>query len=488
MSRVVCFVLFFFFVGVFLVVGVCSVGASSSLVEDSWSSGASMSQARSGLGVVAVDGKIYAIGGTTNGRSDKVVGTVEVYDPVFDSWTTLASMPTPRSHFAIAAYQNKIYCIGGCVGVTVDQWGLHSSAVISNVVEVYDTTTNTWTKGIARPPYGLANKQASVVNGQIFVQMGFHELFMFDPLTGVWTDKYLMPVTPQSSRSVASLDPVVFVVDDKLVFTGEFVSRDFPEGSNFYIYGSPEAMVLVYDPVFCVWSREVVGPLVLCDGVALVTSGVYAPQRVYFLGRAPGSTFGEVLTNQAYDFADNSWLLGEDMPNLRTDFGAAIVDDVLYVIGGYVSLEVAGRSSVVPVALVEAYVPFGFRSVPMVEVVSPLSEAVYNVSSVDLVFVVDRPANQLYYCVDGGANVTVVDYNVTLSGLSGGVYNVTVFAEDKYGNVGVSETVVFTVVSQPDPILSVFVVVVLCVVSVLVVAVLLLVLRRRRASKSLPMG
>ena len=72
MNKVVWFVLFFFFVGVFLVVGVCSVEALP-LVEDSWSSGASMSQARSGLGVVAVDGKIYAIGGTTNGRSDKLV-------------------------------------------------------------------------------------------------------------------------------------------------------------------------------------------------------------------------------------------------------------------------------------------------------------------------------------------------------------------------------------------------------------------------------
>ena len=326
---------------------------------------------------------------------------------MFDSWTTLASMPTPRSHFAIAAYQNKIYCIGGRVGVTVDQWGLHSSVVISDVVEVYDTTTNTWTKGIARPPYGLANIQASVVNGQIFVQMGFNELFMFDPLTGVWTKKTPMPVIPHSTSSGHRPYPVAFVMDDKLVFTGEFGPKNalsFDE-NNVMTYIPPEAMVLVYDPVFDAWSYAPSGPLVLCDGVDLVSSGVYAPQRVYFLGRAPGGTFGEVLSNQAYDFADNSWLLGEAMPNLRFDFGAAIVDDVLYVIGGYVPSDVGGRPSSVPVAFNEVYVPFGFRSIPVVGVVSPLSEVVYSVSDVCLEFVVDRPVSRVYYCVDGGGRM-----------------------------------------------------------------------------------
>jgi len=469
MNKVIFFTVSLFFVGVFFAVGVCSVGAVS-LVEDSWSSKASMSQARSGLGVVAVEGKIYAIGGTTNGRSDKVVGTVEVYDPVSDTWTTLASMPTPRSHFAIAVYQNKIYCIGGCVGVTVDQWGLHSSVVTSDVVEVYDTTTNTWKRGIARPPYSAIYTQALVVDGQIFVRLAGSRLFMFDPLTGVWTEKAPMPASPQSGWGNGPR-PVEFVVDNKLVVTGEFYL-----GPNLY---GPK--VLVYDPVFDVWSEETTGPMIACDGVALVTSGVYAPQRVYFLGRAPGSTFGEWLSNQAYGFADNSWLLGEDMPNPRLDFGAAIVDDVLYIVGG------RGYNLFVPSASNQVYAPFGYRTVPVIGVVSPLDDVVYSVSDVCLEFVVDRPVGLLYYCVDGGANVTIGG-NTTLPDLSDGVHSVTVFAEDKSGNVGVSETVVFSVVSEPDILLSVSVVVVLCVVSVLVVTVLLLFLRRRRSVKSLSMG
>ncbi len=65
----------------------------------------------------------------------------------------------------------------------------------------------------------------------------------------------------------------------------------------------------------------------------------------------------------------------------QLDFSAAVVDDILYVIGWYTHI------SVYPYAktnsLVEAYVPFGYQSVPVVGMVSPLSEAVCNQSSVE---------------------------------------------------------------------------------------------------------
>jgi len=91
-----------------------SVSSSSELVEDSWNTKTPMSQARSGLGVVAVDGKIYAIGGRTE---TGFVGTNECYNPKTDKWITLKPMPTPRRSFAIAEYQDKIYCIGGSLGI-----------------------------------------------------------------------------------------------------------------------------------------------------------------------------------------------------------------------------------------------------------------------------------------------------------------------------------------------------------------------------------
>jgi hypothetical protein len=92
-----------------------------------WAEKAPMQVARSGLGVAVVDGKIYAIGGTTySGGSGDIngplpstggtVGTNEMYDPETDTWVFKRDMPTPRSNFGIAVFQNKIYCIGGAGG------------------------------------------------------------------------------------------------------------------------------------------------------------------------------------------------------------------------------------------------------------------------------------------------------------------------------------------------------------------------------------
>jgi hypothetical protein len=85
--------------------------SSAEVAEDTWVEKASMNEARAGLGVVAVNGKIYAIGGTTKGgqyppdvSGGGFVGTNEEYDPATGKWTYKASMPTPRDYFAITAY------------------------------------------------------------------------------------------------------------------------------------------------------------------------------------------------------------------------------------------------------------------------------------------------------------------------------------------------------------------------------------------------
>jgi N-acetylneuraminic acid mutarotase len=145
--------------------------SSADVAEDSWVSKAPLHEARAGLGVVAVNGKIYAIGGTTSSTSNAIdggfVGTNEEYDPATDTWTYRKPMPTPRAYFAIAAYQNKIYCIGGAVGINVNEIGFFSYNV-SGVNEVYDTVTNTWETKTPLPRETM-QFQAHVVNGKIYV-------------------------------------------------------------------------------------------------------------------------------------------------------------------------------------------------------------------------------------------------------------------------------------------------------------------------------
>jgi hypothetical protein len=94
---------------------------------------------------------------------------------------------------------------------------------------------------------------------------------------------------------------------------------------------------------------------------------------------------------------------------------------------------------------------------PKISIKSPKNQA-YNESSVLLDFSVDvvsavKAVNWTGYSLDGQQNVTITG-NTILTGLSSGLHNVTVYANDTYGNMGTSETIDFTI-SQPFPIVPV---------------------------------
>jgi parallel beta-helix repeat protein len=86
---------------------------------------------------------------------------------------------------------------------------------------------------------------------------------------------------------------------------------------------------------------------------------------------------------------------------------------------------------------------------PKISVLSPVNQ-VFNESSVPLLFTADKQVVWMGYSLDGEQNVTVAG-NITISGLSSGLHNVTVYAEDTFGNEGASETVTFTVALAPFP-------------------------------------
>lgn len=80
---------------------------------------------------------------------------------------------------------------------------------------------------------------------------------------------------------------------------------------------------------------------------------------------------------------------------------------------------------------------------PAITVVSPENK-IYATSSVPLNFAVSEPTSWIGYSLDAQHNVTVTG-NATLSGLSYGYHNITVYANDTSGNMGSSGTVCFTV-------------------------------------------
>jgi N-acetylneuraminic acid mutarotase len=375
-------------------------------IEDSWVSKAPMHEARSGLGVAVVDGKIYAISGWNSTYSSK--GTNEMYDPATDSWATKAPMPTPRSNFGIAVYQNKVYCIGG--STTEGATGAN---------EVYDSETDTWENKAPMPTakFGL---DANVVDGKIYLIEGdtngiFALSQVYDIAADTWSTKSMKAYLPLGFNGYASV-----VLDNRIYFIGSNNTQIYDPSTEKWSYGAPIPWYL--------------------GGSAAATTGVFAPKRVYVMG---GGGVLPYPDNYVYDPEADVWDRVADMPTARGNVGIAVVDDVLYAIGGDSAwyFGVFGAN--------EQYKPFGSGTVPpAVSVVFPENRT-YASGWISLNFSVNKPASWIGYSIDGKDNVTVTG-NVTLSGLSNGVHNMTVYVKDEFGNTGVSETVWFNIeVSTP---------------------------------------
>ena len=73
---------------------------------------------RVGFATSAVNGKIFVVGGTLwdqRARRGKVLRTVEEYDPETNRWKFRTDMQIGRSNLASSAVNGKIYAIGGSV-------------------------------------------------------------------------------------------------------------------------------------------------------------------------------------------------------------------------------------------------------------------------------------------------------------------------------------------------------------------------------------
>ncbi len=308
-----------------------------------WTQKTELPVARSGLGVATVNGKIYAIGGSTatgfmpsipgyavlgNKDINKIVGTNTEYDPTQDVWTHKESMPTPRIVFATAVYQNKIYCIGG---KTIEGY--------SGVNEVYDTETDTWeTKASMPVPRGWLT--ANVVDGKIFV-ISDTSNEVYDPETDSWTTK----TPPPKAVSLGGCASAIF---DKKIYVIGGISDDQNYNLN-----------QIYDTETDAWSFGASPPSSVGGGFAVTTTGEFAPKQIFLLGNTANLRQGEEQTFVRIYFPENdTWTFGADSSISRYNFGVTIINDTIYVIGGHTHNWISGNFA--PVAINEQYTPLGY--------------------------------------------------------------------------------------------------------------------------------
>ena len=182
---------------------------------------------------VAVDGKIYVIGGINADRiSDE---TVEVYDPQTDTWTTATSLPPSLHHLGASVVDNKIYVLGGYV----------SGFTPTNRVFAYDPETNEWSEKTAMPNARGA-VVAATIDDKIYVIGG--EAFgtalttnqVYDPATDTWETRAPMP-TAREHLAVATLGDKIYVIGGRVRQNGRLENLRTVE---------------VYDPATDTWDES----------------------------------------------------------------------------------------------------------------------------------------------------------------------------------------------------------------------------------------
>ncbi len=470
-KHVVGLLVLFLFVSLFAVLAnpvVASDGA-----ENSWVSVSSLPTVRGDLGVAAVNGKIYAIGGIfvntkTTPNNEETLGTNEEYNPATNSWTTKTPMPIPSSNFATAVYQNKIYCVGGGVtDVFNSTRGTWTTVISSGFNQVYDPLTDTWENKTAMP-YPQVKSHANVVNGKIFFVGGYPNGTlnqMYDPVTDNWSVMAAMPEKFQGASCV---------YDNKIYIIGTLYTGKLPDFS--------EPMTQIYNPSTDSWSQGPTALQAVARAFAVVTVGAMAPPKIYDLYNPSHAPNSYTYLNQVYNLDNGTWVTAARMPD-RERFGVAVVDDLIYVIGGYTfswpslddiianpdnrAISYSYKGDVL------RYTPFGYGSVPPKALVaSPLNASSFTIGDVvSFNFLTNRAVDWVGYSLDGADNVTVTG-NFSLSDLTLGSHSVTVYAKDSNGNIGASETVVFSVSEKSFPVAVVIAVVVAAVVVVGLVFVL----------------
>lgn len=128
-----------------------------------------------------VDGKIYVVG---NDLKDK---TLEIYDISSGVWSQGSDIPLAVSGAASVAVNYKIYVMGG-IG-SPDNSGTNEYL---SVTYIYDTLTDRWEQGPTLPE-GSAYASAEMINNKIYYigglnNNGTNRMFIYDIISSQWSE------------------------------------------------------------------------------------------------------------------------------------------------------------------------------------------------------------------------------------------------------------------------------------------------------------
>lgn len=164
-----------------------------------WHTGAPLIRGTDNVAVVALRGRVHAIGGEARTAH-------QIYDPAAGTWTLGPASPRIRFASAAAVLKGRLHVMGGWNYNNADSDSLDSH-------DIYDPKTGTWT-----PAAPLATKRnaaaAAVLDGHIVViggrapgirandQTSLASCEVYDPVADSWREG---PPLPQARASLAAV-------------------------------------------------------------------------------------------------------------------------------------------------------------------------------------------------------------------------------------------------------------------------------------------
>jgi N-acetylneuraminic acid mutarotase len=291
-----------------LVLAAISLGAGSVRAGSAtpWSPRAPLGEPRQEVGVAALGGRVWVVGGFAAGGS--TADTVEVYDPAADRWTAVASLPRRLHHAAAVAVGTKIYVIGG-----------HTGALFAPVDSVfaYDPDSDTWTER-ASMPTARGALAAAVIDGKVYAAGGSpaareRDFAVYDPVEDAWT---VLPDLPTARNHLAA---------------GAIGGRFYAVGGRSGSIGGITPALEEFDPAARTWTAR--SPLPTARGGI---AAAVVQDRLLVLGGEgnPSTATGVFPEVEAYDPATDTWTALTPMRTPRHGIGAAVVAGLVHVPGG----------------------------------------------------------------------------------------------------------------------------------------------------------
>lgn len=204
--------------------GIAQLGATPAFqvyepASDSWRSLAQMPEPRHHFGMAALDGRIYMSGGYRDlpFGEDTARREVWVYDVETDKWSEAADLPAPRAAHAMVALDGRLYVVGGV--------GPEAARVF-----VYDSKADAWGRLATPLPTLREHLTAAALGDRIYViggrwsgQGNLATVEILDPATGTWSAGADMP-TRRGGLTASALDGRIHVTGGEDLNSGDTYS------------------------------------------------------------------------------------------------------------------------------------------------------------------------------------------------------------------------------------------------------------------------